>query len=99
MCCRAFVAVLRQLGFPERLAITVTLALAETLAHPFTVAIALWAAGILHQLLRDPIATTEIGQQLIEYWARTSAALVPFGRSFAVTGRGSSGQLEEALGK
>ena len=36
------------------------LALAEALAHPFTVGIALWAAGILHQLRREPDAIARL---------------------------------------
>lgn len=43
------------------------LALAEALGHPFSIGIALWAAGILHQLRREPDAMRQIGERMIHY--------------------------------
>ena len=58
MCARAFGSLsLGQLGYSDRaLALCRDgLALAEALAHPFTVAIALWAKGILRQRGGNPM--------------------------------------------
>jgi len=57
------------------------LTLAETLAHPFTVAIALWASGILHQLRRDSDATHETGERMISYSSEKGLPpMVPLGK-------------------
>ena len=39
----------------------------EALAHPFSVAIALWNFGALDQLLREPDAAGAIGERIIRY--------------------------------
>ena len=70
VCCRMFGAMaLGQLGYSERaLALCAEgLALAEAIAHPFTVAIALWNSAILHQLFRDPNATGTFGERIVHY--------------------------------
>ena len=86
MCCRAFGSLsLAQLGYPDRaLALCRDgLALAELLAHPFTVAIALWATGILHQLRREPDASREVGERIISYCSEKGLPpLVPLGKVF-----------------
>jgi class 3 adenylate cyclase/predicted ATPase len=86
MCCRAFGSLsLSQLGYSDRaLALCHDgLTLAETLSHPFTVGIALWATGVLHQLRREPHATREIGAHLIHYCSEKGLRpLVPLGKVF-----------------
>jgi hypothetical protein len=48
-----------------RLDVLVGLALAEALSHPFSIGIALFAAGILHHLRRKPDAIREVGEKMI----------------------------------
>ena len=86
MCARAFGSLsLGQLGYPERALASCRegLALAEVLAHPFTIGIALWAAGILHQLRREPDAMRQIGERMIHYGREKGLRMiVPFGKVF-----------------
>jgi predicted ATPase len=86
MCARAFGSLsLGQLGFTERALAWCRdgLALAEALAHPFTLGIALWAAGILHQLRREPDAICRVGERMINYGNNAGLRmLVPFGKAF-----------------
>jgi predicted ATPase len=86
MCARAFGSLsLGQLGYPEQ-ALTCCrdgLALAEALAHPFTLGIALWGAGILHQLRREPDALRAVGERMIDYGSEKGLRMiVPFGKVF-----------------
>jgi hypothetical protein len=73
VCARAFGSLsLFQLGYAEQ-ALTCCrdgLALAEALAHPFTVGIPSWGAGILHQLRREPDDLRAVGEQMIDYGVR-----------------------------
>jgi hypothetical protein len=72
-CGRGFAAlVLGQLGYIEgaRASARDAVALAEALAHPFSVAIALWHTATLHQLLRDPIVTGAIGERIVSPFHR-----------------------------
>jgi predicted ATPase len=86
MCARAFGSLsLGQLGYAERALARCRegLALAEVLAHPFTVGIALWAAGILHQLRREPDAMRQIGERMIKYGRENGLRMIlPFGKVF-----------------
>ena len=86
VCCRAFGSLsLAHLGYPDRaLALCRDgLALAEALAHPFTVAIALWATGILHQLRRESDATRAAGERMISYCGEKGLPpMVPLGKVF-----------------
>jgi predicted ATPase len=86
VCCRAFGSLsLAQLGYPDRaLALCRDgLALAEALGHPFSIAIALWAAGILHQLRREPEATRKAGERMISYCREKGLPpMVPLGKVF-----------------
>jgi class 3 adenylate cyclase/predicted ATPase len=86
MCARAFGSLsLGQLGYTERALAWCSdgLALAEALAHPFTLGIALWAAGILHQLRREPDAICRVGERMINHGNDTGLRmLVPFGKAF-----------------
>ena len=86
VCCRMFGAMtLGQLGYSERaLALCAEgLALAETIAHPFTLAIALWNSAILHQLLREPIATGTVGKRIVHYSNEMGLkSMVPVGKCF-----------------
>jgi class 3 adenylate cyclase/predicted ATPase len=86
MCARAFGSLsLGQLGYPERALARCRegLALAEVLAHPFTIGIALWAAGILHQLRREPDAMRQIGERMIDYGREKGLRMIlPFGKVF-----------------
>ena len=70
VCGRGFGAmILGQLGYAERAQALAddALALAEALAHPFTIAIALQLVGGLHLVLREPDAMGAIGGKLIRY--------------------------------
>jgi class 3 adenylate cyclase/predicted ATPase len=101
MCCRAFGSLsLAQLGYAERaLALCRDgLALAEALAHPFTVAIALWAIGILHQLRREPHATREAGERMIRHCSdKGLRPMVAFGKIFRGDALARQGEFVEGL--
>ena len=101
MCCRAFGSLsLAQLGYPDRaLALCRDgLALAETLAHPFTVAIALWGTGILHQLRREPHATLEAGDRMISYCGEKGLPpLVPLGKVFRGDALARQGEFADGI--
>jgi predicted ATPase len=101
MCCRAWGSLsLGQLGYPDRaLALCRDgLALAEALAHPFTVAIALWATGILHQLRREPGATHEAGERLINYSSEKGLPpMVPLGKVFRGDAQARQGEFSEGI--
>jgi tetratricopeptide (TPR) repeat protein len=101
MCCRAFGSLSYcQLGYSER-ALGLcrdALELADALAHPFTVGIALWGAGILHQLLREPDATREVGERMIDYCSEKGLRpLVPLGKVFRGDGLARQGELAEGI--
>jgi class 3 adenylate cyclase/predicted ATPase len=101
MCCRAFGSLsLCQLGYPDQaLALCRDgLTLAEILAHPFTVAIALWASGILHQLRRDSDATHEAGERMIGYCsAKGLPPMVPLGKVFRGDALARRGEFAEGI--
>ncbi len=101
MCCRAFGSLsLAQLGYPDRaLALCREgLALAELLAHPFTVAIALWATGILHQLRREPDASREAGERMISYCSEKGLPpKVPLGKVFRGDALAQQGEFVEGI--
>ena len=84
MCARAFGSLsLGQLGYPEKALASCRegLALAEMLAHPFSIGIALWAAGILHQLRREPDAMRQVGERMIHYGGEKGLRMiVPFSK-------------------
>jgi len=86
MCARAFGSLaVAQLGYPERALSWCRdgLALAEALAHPFTLGIALWGAGSLHQLRREPDAMRQIGERMIQYGTEKGLRMmVPYGKFF-----------------
>ena len=99
MCCRAFGSLsLGQLGYPDR-ALQLCgdgLALAESLEHPFTVAIALWATGILHQLRREPEAVGEAGERMVSYCVEKGLPpLVPLGEVFVGDALARQGNYRE----
>ena len=102
-CARAFGSLsLGQLGYPERaLALCRDgLALAEVLAHPFTIAIALWAKGILHQLRRESNATREVGERMIHYCSEKGLrTMVPIGKVFRGDALAQHGQFAEGIGQ
>jgi predicted ATPase len=73
-CCRGFAAlVLGQLGQIERARGKVrdAVTLAESLAHPLSVAIALWHAAMLHQLLRDHVSVATFGERMVRHARET----------------------------
>ena len=102
-CARAFGSLsLGQLGYSERaLALCRDgLALAEVLAHPFTIAVALWATGILHQLRREPDATREVGERMIHYCSEKGLrTMVPIGKVFRGDALARHGQFAEGIGQ
>ena len=101
MCARAFGSLsLGQLGYSDRaLALCRDgLALAEGLAHPFTVAIALWATGILHQLRREPDETREVGGRMIHYCSEKGLrTMVPIGKVFRGDALAWHGEFAEGI--
>jgi predicted ATPase len=101
MCARAFGSLsLGQLGYLER-ALTRCrdgLVLAEALAHPFTIGIALWAAGILHQLRREADAIRQIGERMYAYGTETDVRMiVPFGKFFRGDALAQHGKFAEGI--
>jgi predicted ATPase len=102
-CARAFGSLsLGQLGYSERaLALCRDgLALAEVLAHPFTIAVALWATGILHQLRREPDATREVGERMIHYCSEKGLrTMVPIGKVFRGDALARHGEFAEGIGQ
>jgi len=101
MCARAFGSLsLAQLGYVERALARCLdgLALAEALAHPFTIGISLWAAGILHQLRREPDAVGQIGERMIHYGEEKGLRMiVPFGKFFQGNAMAQHGQFAEGI--
>jgi hypothetical protein len=89
VCCRVFGAILLgQLGWSERAHALCGegLALVEALAHPFTVAIALWNFAHLHQLLREHNVVGTVGERIIRYANEMGLrSMVPVGNFFVVT--------------
>jgi predicted ATPase len=74
------------------------LALAEALAHPFTVAIALWATGILHQLRRESDATRVAGERMIGYCGEKGLPpMVPLGKVFRGDALARQGEFAEGI--
>jgi class 3 adenylate cyclase/predicted ATPase len=101
MCCRAFGSLsLGQLGYPDQ-ALELCrdgLELAEALEHPFTVAIALWATGILHQLRREPEATGEAGERMVSYCSEKGLPpLVPLGEVFVGDALARQGNYNDGI--
>jgi predicted ATPase len=101
VCCRAFGSLsLAHLGYPDRaLALCRDgLALAEALAHPFTVAVALWATGILHQLRRESDATRAAGERMISYCGEKGLPpMVPLGKVFRGDALARQGEFAEGI--
>ena len=89
VCCRVFGAIsLGQLDWSERAQALrgEGLALAEALAHPITVAIALWNFAHLHQLLREHNVVSTVGERIIRYANEMGLrSMVPVGNFFVVT--------------
>ena len=101
MCARSFGSLaLAQLGYPERALSWCRdgLALAEALAHPFTLGIALWGAGALHQFRREPDAMHQIGERMIQYGKEKGLRMVaPFGKFFHGNAIAQYGKFAEGI--
>ena len=101
MCARTFGSLsLAQLGYSERGLARCRdgLALAEALAHPLTVGIALWGAGALHQLRREPDAMRQIGERMIEYGKEKGLRMiVPFGKFFHGNAMAQEGEFAKGI--
>jgi predicted ATPase len=101
MCARSFGSLsLAQLGYPERALSWCRdgLALAEVLAHPFTLGIALWGAGALHQFRREPDAMRQIGERMIQYGNEKGLRMVaPFGKFFHGNAIAQHGKFAEGI--
>jgi predicted ATPase len=101
VCCRSFAAMIQgQLGYPERAYASAAdaLALGEALAHPFSVAIALWNFAMLHQLLREPNAAGAIGERIIRYSNEmVLRSMVPIGKYLSGHALTHQGQLAEGI--
>jgi class 3 adenylate cyclase/predicted ATPase len=107
VCCRSFGSLaLWQLGYPDQ-ALSICRdgeRLAREVAHPFSVTIALWAAGMLHLLRRDASATLATGESMIAHCREKGfPPFVPMGRIFrggalAEQGELTAGSAELAAG-
>ena len=101
VCCRSFGSLaLWQLGYPDE-----ALAkcrdgerLARDLAHPFSVTVALWAAGMLHLLRRDTNATLETGEAMITHCSEKGfPPFIPMGRIFHGGALAEQGELTTGI--
>ena len=101
VCARAFGSLsLAQLGYSERALSWCRdgLAHAEALAHPFTLGIALWGAGSLHQLRREPDAMRQIGERMIQYGKEKGLRMaVPYGKFFQGNAIAEHGEFGEGI--
>ena len=101
MCAHAFGSLsLAQLGYSERALSWCRdgLAHAEALAHPFTLGIALWGSGSLHQLRREPDAMRQIGERMIQYGKEKSLRMaVPYGKFFQGNAIAEHGEFAEGI--
>ena len=89
-----------QLGYPERAYASAAdaLALGEALAHPFSVAIALWNFAMLHQLLREPDAAGAVGERIIRYSNEmVLRSMVPLGKCLSGHALTYKGELAEGI--
>ena len=78
-CARAYKSLsLGLLGYPDQSLAWCRnmLALAEALAHPFTLGLALWVACGLHQLRREPDAFREFADRMIHHGAEKGLGLI-----------------------
>ena len=101
MCCRVFGSLASwQLGYPDE-AIDISrqgIALARSLARPFTVAISLWGIGLLYTLRRETGAMRETGVELIAYCAEKGIPpMAPMGRIFNGGAMAEDGELAEGV--
>ena len=99
--CRAYLGLLESaLGHPERGARSAedAIALAERLAHPYTLAMALTMAGLTHQLLRDARSCRERAEAALALGAErgfpTWTSLATFLRGWSM---GEQGQRDEGI--
>ena len=101
VCCRSFGSLaLWQLGYPDE-----ALAkcrdgerLARDVAHPFSVTVALWAAGMLHLLRRDTNATLETGEAMIAHCSEKGfPPFIPMGRIFHGGALAEQGELTTGI--
>jgi class 3 adenylate cyclase/predicted ATPase len=79
MCARAYKSLsLALLGYPDQSLAWCRdmLALAEALAHPFTLGIALWVACGQHQLRREPDAFREFGERMIRHGTEKGLGII-----------------------
>lgn len=101
VCCRSFGALATwQLGYPDQaLAQCLNgLALAQELAHPFSVTIALWGLGILHLLRRDIRAAHETGETLLEHSIEKGILpFVPVGKIYRGGALAEEGKFAEGI--
>ncbi len=101
VCARAYASFsLGQLGYSERALACCRdgLALAEVLAHPFTLGIALAAAGWLHQLRRETDALREVGERMVEYGGEKGLRIiVPLGKAFRGDAMAQHGEFTEGI--
>ncbi len=101
VCGRGFGAlILVQLGYAKRAQTLAddALALAEALAHPFTMTIALQEVAGLHLLLREPDALRAIGERIIGYSSDMGLRpMVPVGRDFRGEALTHQGEIAEGI--
>jgi class 3 adenylate cyclase/predicted ATPase len=103
MCARAFGSLsLGQLGYSDRALARCRdgLALAEVLAHPNSIGVALLSSGILHQLRREPAAIREVGERMIRHGSEKGLRMiVPFGKAFRGEAMAQHGEFVEGIAR
>jgi predicted ATPase len=101
VCCRSFGALAAwQQGYAEQALARCRdgESLARELAHPFSITIALWALGMLHQLRREPDATAETGETLIAHCQEKGfPPFIPVGRMFRAGALAEAGEVAEGI--
>jgi class 3 adenylate cyclase/predicted ATPase len=101
VCCRTQGAhVFGQLGCIDRAEALAAdgLALAEGLAHPSSLAVALWHIGALHILLRESDAARAVGERLIRYSNEMALrAMVPQGKDLRGAALTQQGEFAEGV--
>jgi predicted ATPase len=101
VCCRSFGSLaLWQLGFPDQALAQCRAgdALAQELAHPFSITIAMWATGILSMLRREANALREAGETMIAHCTdKGFPPFIPMGQIYVGGAKAAEAALDDAI--
>ena len=101
VCARAYRSLsLSQLGYSDQALAWCRdgLTLAEALAHPLTLGIALTIVGFLHLFRREPDALGQIGERMIHYGSEKGLRMiVPFGKVFCGDAMAQHGEFAQGI--